>query len=96
MGGAELADDFGGVAVLGVDEVVHGLDFFGGELAGEVVDGELDLGVGAEGIFANEGDGLVGREVVEVVGEDGEVEGSMGPSVELPATMSTWLAARAR
>ena len=37
-----------------------------------------NLRVAGDGVFADEGDGVVGREVVAVVGEDGEAEGADG------------------
>jgi hypothetical protein len=78
VGLAKGADDFGGVAVLAVDGLVHGAHVVGGDASGESVEGELDLRPAAEGFVADEWNGLVGREVVPVVVENGEVEGLDG------------------
>jgi hypothetical protein len=64
--------------MLAVDGVVHGLHLFGGDLTCELIGCGLDLGTAGERIFAHQRDGLIGREVVEIVGEDGEAEGADG------------------
>ena len=79
--GAKLADYFGYVLMLGVYGQVHGSHVVSGDFAGEAVEGHGDLGPAAEGVFADQGDGFVGWEVVAVVLKGQEVEfvyGSVG------------------
>jgi hypothetical protein len=71
---AEGADDGDGVLVLGVDGVIEAADVSGGELAGEIVKSGAKLGKLREGGLADDGDGVVRREVVAVVGESDEAE----------------------
>jgi hypothetical protein len=80
----------GGVAMLAVDGFVHGAHVVGGDFAGERVESELDLRPALERFFADQRDGLVGREVVLVVSRAVRPRAWMGPSVELAAIMSTW------
>src|SRR6266436_5523611 len=75
FGLAEGADDGGGVLMLGVDGVVEAADVGGGEFAGEIGEGGAKLGELREGGLADDGDGVVGREVVAVVGEGDQAEG---------------------
>ena len=74
VGLAEGADDGGGVLVLGIDGVVEAADVGGGEFSGEIGQRGAELGKSGESGLANDGDGVVGREVVLVVDERNEVE----------------------
>ena len=71
----ERADDGGDVALVGVDFGVKVAHFFGGDFAGEVGQHGTKRWKFGEGVAANDGDGVVWREVVAVVGEGYEVEG---------------------
>src|SRR5258708_29190792 len=75
FGLAEGADDGGGVLMLRVDGVVEAADVSGGEFAGEIGEGGAKLGESGEGGLADDGDGVVGREIVAVVFEGDEAEG---------------------
>src|SRR5467141_2322716 len=75
FGLAEGADDYGGVLMLGVDGEVEAADVGGGEFAGEIGEGSAKLGESGEGGLADDGDGVVGREIVAVVFEGDEAEG---------------------
>src|SRR5258708_26209455 len=66
FGLAEGADDGGGVLMLRVDGVVEAADVSGGEFAGEIGEGGAKLGESGEGGLADDGDGVVGREIVAV------------------------------
>jgi hypothetical protein len=75
---------------LTVDGVVHGLDLFGADLAGQSIHCDLDFGMALERVFADQRDGLVGRKEVEVVRQhheaeraDGAVGGVAGDDVDL-------------
>ena len=72
---AEGADDGGGVLVLCVHGVVEAADVGGGEFACEIGEGGAKLGEAGERRLADDGDGIVGREVVAVVFEGDEAEG---------------------
>ena len=87
---AELSDDFGGVAVLAVDGLVHAAHVGGGDAASQGVEGELDFWRAAQRFLADEGDGLVRREVMAVVLQNrkikllnGTVGGVAGDHVDL-------------
>jgi hypothetical protein len=71
---AELPDDRGGVLMLGVDGVVEMADVGSGEFSGQIGERGAELGELGEGGLADDGDGVVGREVVAVVGEGDEAE----------------------
>ena len=75
FGLAEGADDGGGVLMLRVDGEVEAADVGGGEFAGEIGEGGAELGESSEGGLADDGDGVIGREVVAVVSEGDEAEG---------------------
>jgi hypothetical protein len=75
FGSTELADDGGGVLVLGIHGAVEAADIRGGEFAGEIGKGGAELGELHEGRLADDGDGVVRREVVEIVREGHEPEG---------------------
>jgi hypothetical protein len=53
--------------VLGVDSVVEAANVGGGESAGEIGEGGAELGESSERGLADDGDGVVRREVVAVV-----------------------------
>src|SRR5216684_7388990 len=74
FGLAEGADDGGGVLLLGVDGVVEAADIGGGEFAGEIGEGGAELGESRESGLADDGDSVVGREVVAVVFEGDETK----------------------
>ena len=61
-----------------VDGVVHGADLGLGDLAGETLDGAADGGMVGEGLLAHKRHGLVRRKVVEIIGENAEVQGLDG------------------
>ena len=69
FGLAEGADDGGGVLMLRVDGEVEAADVGGGEFAGEIGEGGAKLWKSDKGGLADDGDGIVGREVVSVVFE---------------------------
>src|ERR1700751_4717497 len=64
--------------MLAVDGLVHGAHVVGGYLSGERAESGLDLRPALEGRVAHERNGLIGREVVLVIREDGEPEGGDG------------------
>jgi len=72
---AEGADDYGGVLMLGVDGEVEASDVGGGEFAGEIGEGGAKLGESGERGLADDGDGVVWREVMAIVFEGDEAEG---------------------
>src|SRR5882762_7058998 len=69
FGLAEGADDYGGVLMLGVDGEVEASDVGGGEFAGEIGEGGAKLGESGERGLADDGDGVVWREVMAIVFE---------------------------
>ncbi len=73
--GAEGTDDGSGVLVLGVHRVVKAANIRGGEFISEIGEGRTKLGKFGERRLANDGDGVVGREVVAVVLESDKAEG---------------------
>jgi hypothetical protein len=73
--GTEGADDDGDVLVLGVDGVVEATHVGGGEFASEIGESGSELRELCEGGLPDDGDGVVGREVVAVVSEGDEAEG---------------------
>jgi hypothetical protein len=73
--GAEGADDDGDVLLLGVDGVVEATHVGGGEFASEIGESGSELRELREGGLPDDGDGVVGREVVAVVFEGDEAEG---------------------
>ena len=75
FGGTKLTNDGGSVLMLGVDGVVEAADVGGGEFAGEIGEGGAELGKLHECGLADDGDSIVGREVVAVVGEGDEAKG---------------------
>jgi hypothetical protein len=75
FGLAEGADDYGGVLMLGVDGEVEASDVGGGEFAGEIGEGGAKLGESGERGLADDGDGVVWREVMAIVFEGDEAEG---------------------
>jgi hypothetical protein len=74
FGLAEGTDDGGDILMLGVHGVVKAADVGGGEFAGEIGEGGAELGELPERGFADDGDGVVGREIVAVVFESDEAE----------------------
>jgi hypothetical protein len=74
VGLAEGADDDGGVLMLGVDGAVEAADVGGGEFSGKIGQRGAELRKLREGGLANDGDGIVGREVVAVIGESYQAE----------------------
>src|SRR6267143_122612 len=75
FGLAEGADDYCGVLMLGVDGEVEASDVGGGEFAGEIGEGGAKLGESGECGLADDGDGVVWREVMAIVFEGDEAEG---------------------
>ena len=75
MGGAEGTYDSGDVLVLGIDGVVEAAHVGGGESSGEISEGGTELRKLHEGGLANDGDSVVGREIVAVILECEETEG---------------------
>src|SRR5713101_4257249 len=75
LGGAEGADNNGRVALVGVDFGIQVAHFFGGDFVGEIGKGGAELWEFGNGVAADDGDGVVGREVVLVVDEGNEAEG---------------------
>jgi len=75
VGSAEGADDRGDVLMQGVDGVVETAHICGSELTGEIGEYGTELGESRESGLADDGDGVVGREVVSVVFEGDEAEG---------------------
>ena len=67
MGYAEGADDGGDVALVGVDLGVQTAHFGGGDLSGEVGEGRPELRKSGQRGLANDGDGVIGREIAVVV-----------------------------
>ncbi len=75
MSGTEGADDGDDVLMLGVHGVVEATHVGGGEFASEVGEGGSELRELREGGLPDDGDSVVGREVVAVVFEGNEAEG---------------------
>jgi hypothetical protein len=75
MGGTEGTHDSGDVLVLGIDGEVEAAHVDGGEFAGEIGEGGAELRKLLEGGLANDGDGVVGREIVAVIFECEKAEG---------------------
>ena len=75
VGLAESAHDGGGVLVLGVHGVVEAANVLGGEFAGKIGERGAKLGKLLESGLPDNGDGVVGREVVKVIDEGDEAEG---------------------
>src|SRR5580704_7160622 len=71
--GAEVADYFRGVALVGVYLGVQVAHVFGGDFIGKVGERGSKLGEFGEGVAADDGDGVVRGKIVAVVGEDYEV-----------------------
>jgi hypothetical protein len=74
FGGAEGADYGGGVVLVGVDFGVHVAHVGSGDFSGEVGEGCAKCGEFCERVAADDGDGVVGREIVAIVGEADEME----------------------
>src|SRR3984957_5235213 len=74
FGGAEGADYGGGVALVGVDFGVHVAHVGGGDFSGEVGEGCAEGRKFGERVAADDWYGVVGREIVAIVGEADEVE----------------------
>ena len=74
LGGTEGADYGGGVVLVGVDFGVHVAHVGGRDFSGEVGEGRAEGREFGEGIVADDGDGVVWREIVAVVGEADEVK----------------------
>lgn len=75
FGGAESADDVGNIALAGIDFGVEAAHVGGGDFAGEVRESRRELRVASERVLANDGDGVISREVVKIVLKRDEVEG---------------------
>src|SRR5712664_3850736 len=75
FGLAEGSDHGGGVLVLGIDGVVEAADVGGGKFAAEIGEGAAKLRKTRERGLSHDGDSVVGREVVAIVGEGNEAEG---------------------
>lgn len=72
---AEGADYGGDITLLGVDLGVEMTHFLGGDFAGEIGEGGAELREFFEGGLADDGDGVVGREIAEIVFKSKEMEG---------------------
>jgi hypothetical protein len=70
-----LADDGGGVTLGGIDLSVEMAHFVGGDFSGEIGEGGAELREFGERGLAHDGNGIVGREIVEVIFERNEMEG---------------------
>jgi hypothetical protein len=75
QGSRARADYGGGVALVGVDFGIEVAHFFGGDFVSQVGEGSAKLRKFGEGVAADDGDGVVGREIVLVVDERDEMEG---------------------
>jgi hypothetical protein len=71
---AKGADDGGGILVLGVDGVIEEAHVRSGEFASEIRKGGAELGESFKSGATNDGDGVVGREIMTVVFEGDEAE----------------------
>jgi len=71
----ELAHNRNGILMKSIDRVIQVAHVGGGEFAGEISEGGAELGEAGESGLANDGDGVVGRKVVAVVGECDKAEG---------------------
>ncbi len=74
FGGAEGADDGGGVVLVGVDFGVHVTHVGGGDFSGEIGEGCAERREFRERVLANDRHGVVGRKIVAIVGEADEME----------------------
>jgi len=61
--------------LIGVDLSVEAAHIGGGEFVVEIGEGGAELGEFFEGVMADDGDGVVGREIVAIVFEGDEMEG---------------------
>ena len=71
----ELAHDRNGILMQSIDRVIQVAHVGGREFAGEISEGGAERGEAGESGLANDGDGVVGRKVVAVVGEGDKAEG---------------------
>src|SRR6266700_3113334 len=71
----ELAHNRNGILVQSIDRVIQVAHVGGREFAGEISEGGAKLREAGESGLANDGDGVVGRKVVTVVGEGDKAEG---------------------
>jgi len=69
-----LTDDGGSVLVEGVDGIVQAAHVGGGKFSREIGKSRAELGKSSESGLANDGDGVVGRKIVEVVNERDKAE----------------------
>ncbi len=75
FGGAEGAHHGCGIALVGVDFGIEVAHFFGGDFVGEVGEGSAKVRKFGEGVAADDGDSVVGREVMLVIDERDQMEG---------------------
>src|ERR1700693_3871448 len=68
-GGPEDADNGGDVVLGGVDFGVEVAHFVGGDFAGQIRERVAEFGEFGQGVAAHDGDRVVGREIVAIVGE---------------------------
>src|SRR5437899_9868310 len=71
----ELTHDRNGILMQSIDRVIQVAHVGGREFAGEISEGGAERGEAGESGLANDGDGVVGRKVVAVVGEGDKAEG---------------------
>jgi hypothetical protein len=71
---AECADDSGSVLMLDVDGIVQAAHVSSGDFSGEIGEGGAKLRKPRKCGLADDGNGVVGREIVKVVNEWGETE----------------------
>ena len=74
VGRTKGSDDCRCVLVLGIHGVVEAADVGGGEFTGEIGQRGAELGESRESGLADDGDGVVRRKVVAVIGESDEAE----------------------
>src|SRR5690242_827597 len=79
VGLAEGAYGCGRVLMLGIHGIVEAADVGGGEFAGEVRESGAELGKLRERGLADDGNGIVGREIMMVVSKGDESEGINQP-----------------
>jgi hypothetical protein len=71
---AECADDSGSVLMLGVDGIVQAAHVSSGDFSGEIGEGGAKLGKPRKCGLADDGNGVVRRKIVKVVGEWDETQ----------------------
>src|SRR5215469_1191917 len=70
----ELASDLSRVAMLAIDGIIQLLHFAIGDLVHQLIQGGSDLWVFTQDLLANDRHGLIGREVMFVVGQHEKIK----------------------